>query len=856
MAAHNPVQVHGIFISGRSNREAMGAHQVTAPADVVGYGRGRTVTPVAIVESAIDQVLRRDSLDALPSLLAQLVTVFSARMALVLQPRAGQPATVLAAYPDTSAADQDLIGRISAVCQPLDPATGSCVDVPLPRQRGLRALLAFSAPVGGQCLCALALVAKAPDRDSEARPALGAVATVVAAQIRHANDMANLAGQQALAQTLIDGSPNAVVAADAARRIVAFNPAAEQLFGYRRADVLGQVMTQLLIPERERAAFVAHTERHLATGDSREYTGRMRVPVLRADGTERFAELAGAEVTWGGKTYFCGFLRDLTEQEHAEAALTETRARFLLLTQLAPVAIVQTDAAGEAIFVNDRWCVMTAARPGASLGRGWLDRVHPADRERFERDLAATAREGEFRAECRLLATDGRVVWATVSAVALHASDGSALGFLAAFTDISDAKQAEAERERLLAAERAARISLAGQTERLNCLIDNAIPGVLITDERGLITHISRSFGTMFGIQSPDSLVGTPAADLVRRIKETFADPEEFARRTAAASAGRQPVSGEQMTARDGRTLECDYWPVLAGGHYGGDLWLAWDMSEQKELEEQRDRLLEAELAARRSAELGQRQLEEQNEKLRQLDDAKTQFLATVSHELRTPLTSIVSFSELMRAETEALTPDGAQFLDIIERNAHRLLRLVGDLLLLTRLESGSIPLELETVSVPELVEEAASTAAARAAKQNVTVHWSTEEGPLLQADRTRLFQVLDNLIGNAVKFSRAGGLVRIDAVRRGQGWRIDVADCGIGIPPDEIDQLFGRFVRATNARTGGLPGTGLGLSIVKAIAELHGGRVTVESTLGRGTTFSVHLPGPAAPPERAQGPA
>ena len=301
------------------------------------------------------------------------------------------------------------------------------------------------------------------------------------------------------------------------------------------------------------------------------------------------------------------------------------------------------------------------------------------------------------------------------------------------------------------------------------------------------------------------------------------------------------------MAAADGRTLECDYWPVVVGDRYRGDLWLAWDMTERKQLEDKREQLLKAELDARQSAELTQRQLELQNEKLRELDEAKTIFLATVSHELRTPLTSIVSFSELMRAETRSLTADGSQFLDIIERNAHRLLHLVGDLLLLSRLESGSIPLELTEVSIPQLIEEAARAAAGGAAKRGVTVHFSAEDGPLIQADRIRVAQVLDNLIANAVKFSRSNGLVRVDAIWDGSGcgcgWRIDVADTGIGIPPEEIGQLFGRFVRASNARTAGLPGTGLGLSIVKAITELHGGRVTVDSTLGSGTTFTVYLP-------------
>ncbi|MGA2828576.1 MAG: PAS domain S-box protein, partial [Streptosporangiaceae bacterium] len=641
----------------------------------------------------------------------------------------------------------------------------------------------------------------------------------------------------------------AIIAMDSGRRLVAFNPAAEELSGYRRDDVLGEEMTGLLIPARERAAFLAFIERHLATGDRGEYAGRVRVPLLCADGTERNVELTAAELTRDGETYFCGFFRDLTELEHSQAAIAETEARFRLFARLAPVGIMQTGADGRAVFVNDRWCAIAGIRRDDAPGTDWLDLLLPDDRERVARDMRAG--KAEMRTECRLRSADGGGIWVQASAVALNAAGDPPLGFLVTLTDISDVKRTAAERERLLAAERAARLGLADQTERLNCLITNAIPGVLFTDEEGRITHVNQSFATMHGMESPDHLVGTATRDLVLRIKQMFADPDEYVRRTAKAFSARQPVAGEQIACADGRTLECDYWPVLVGGRYRGDLWLVWDMTERKQLEEQRERLLEAELVGRHAAELGQRQLELQNKKLRELDHAKTVFIATVSHELRTPLTSIVSFSELMRAETQALTADGAQFLDIIERNAHRLLRLVGDLLLLSKLESGAVPLELEPVSIPEVAAEAARAASARATKHGVTVHFSADEGPLIQADRARLAQVIDNLIVNAVKFSGSNGLVRIDAIwdggndggNDGGGWRIDVADNGIGIPPEEIGQLFGRFVRASNARTAGLPGTGLGLSIVKAITELHGGHVTVESTLGQGTTFSVYLP-------------
>jgi signal transduction histidine kinase len=382
----------------------------------------------------------------------------------------------------------------------------------------------------------------------------------------------------------------------------------------------------------------------------------------------------------------------------------------------------------------------------------------------------------------------------------------------------------------------------AEQTERLNCMIASAIPGVLITDERGVITHVSRSFGAIFGIESPAALVGTSGASVMARIGGVFADPDRFARRATEVFRARRPMSGEQMMSADGRTLEGDYWPVLVDGRHRGDMWLAWDMSERTRLEEQRKQVLEAEHAARRLAERVQRQLTEQNERLRRIDEDRNQFLAIVSHELRTPLTSIISFTELIRGEAGELTPEGVQFLDIIERNADRLHRLIGDLLMLERLEAGALPLDMAEVSVPHLAADAVRSASAGAAKQGITLEIATGSGPVVLGDFRRLLQVLDNLIANAVKFTPRNGHVLVTATCQDRTWRIDVADSGIGIPPNEVGQLFSRFVRASNARIAGLPGTGLGLSIVKVLVEMHDGRVEVSSTLDRGSTFSVYL--------------
>jgi PAS domain S-box-containing protein len=672
----------------------------------------------AVLDFAVAQILRDDTaLGVLPAVLERLVAAFGLRAALAFQPAAGpfqpsaghfqpsagQPATVLAAHP-ADAAGPALLAKLGALSMAQRGAPVQLSVEPSDGAGAASALLAYSAPADGQCLCALVLIGDAASWDEEVRATAHAVAAIVATQIRHANDLAQLAERQALTQALITGAPIAILAFDSGGRVIEFNPAAEKLYGFRRDEVLGQAMADFLVPARYRPRFLDHIRTFVETGDPEEFTGQMRIGALRADGTERTVELTPVQITVGGATIFTGFLRDLTEIERSHAALAD-------------------------------------------------------------------------------------------------------------------------------------------QTERLNCLIATAIPGVLITDEQGRITHVSRSFGAMFGLDDPPALVGTSALAVVRRINCVFADPAGFTRRVGEVLRARQPLAGEQIEGADGRTIECDYWPILVDGRFRGDLWLTWDMSDRTELEQQRVAALEAELAARQLAEQAQRQLTAQNERLQRIDEARNQFLAIVSHELRTPLTSIVSFIELIRGEAGGLTPEGLSFLDIIERNADRLHRLIGDLLMLDRLEAGALPLDLATVSVTDLVTEAVRTATPSAAKQGVTLEVSACPGPPVAGDSRRLTQVLDNLIANAVKFSHRNGLVRVTAGWRGGIWRVDVADSGIGIPPEEADKLFSRFVRASNARTAGLPGSGLGLSIVKVLTEMHGGRVEVRSALGRGSTFSVFLP-------------
>jgi PAS domain S-box-containing protein len=834
----------------------MGASRAYSAADLATAARA-TTSPVELVELAVGQVLREEAaVEALPTILGLLATLFGCRAALAFQEDDGHALVVLATHPGQAAADEVLLAEISALAAQHREvaAVGGYFLAPL-KSVGLlggkpsSVLMAFSAPAFERCLCAVALVGDSARWNAESQATTRALAAIMAVQIRHANDTAELAERQGRSTALIEGSPFAIVVANAERRLVVFNHAAEELTGWRREEVLGAGLAETLIPERDRPGFMTGTGIYLQSGDRAAFSARSRLFVLRADGTERKVELTRVPITVDGQAHFCGFLRDISELERAHDALLESEARLRVLSQLAPVGIMQTSLDGRTTFVNERWCEMTVMTEREAIGASWSAGFHPDDIERLDAEwgrMAATG--GEMRTECRLRPVGGGLIWVHMAVVPVRAADGRALGFLTAVTNVSDRKRAEAEREKLLTAERAARRALADQTERLNGLITAAIPGILGDDEHGRITQVNQSFCDIFGIVGdPSRLTGTAAARTAIRIRRVFAEPDEFLRRAAGLLAGRRPAAEQEIATADGRTIECDFAPVFVDGDYRGNMWGVADVTHRQMLIQEREHMLEAELAARQAAEQAQAMLAAKNVQLQEIDEVKTQFLATMSHELRTPLTSIVSFTELILDDQEhELTPDTVSSLSVIQRNAERLLGLVGDLLLLSRLEAGGNPLELGPVSVPGLIGEAIRSASATAAEHGITVEVTAADGPLIQADQFRLEQVLDNLLSNAIKFSgQAGrpGRVRVRATHDGQMWRIDVTDDGIGIPAAELGQLFGRFVRASNARLAGLPGTGLGLSVVKAITELHGGRVEVSSTLEHGTTFSVYLP-------------
>ncbi len=264
------------------------------------------------------------------------------------------------------------------------------------------------------------------------------------------------------------------------------------------------------------------------------------------------------------------------------------------------------------------------------------------------------------------------------------------------------------------------------------------------------------------------------------------------------------------------------------------------DVSADKDAE-QRERPLTAERQARGAA--GQDQgLPGASTLPQEVDELKIQFLSSVSHALRGPLSSIVSCTELIAEEKDRLSPAVAGFLDVVERSAGQLTGLVGDLLLLSRIDAGVMALELAPAGVDEVVADAVRGALPAAQRCGVALGSSVGEGPPVAADRALLGQVIGKLISNAVAFTSPGDTVRVAATCTGGEWRIAVTDSGMGIPEAERDHVFERFFRASNGRRAGRPGSGLGLAVARALTELHGGRVELTSALDTGSTFVVVL--------------
>jgi signal transduction histidine kinase len=259
------------------------------------------------------------------------------------------------------------------------------------------------------------------------------------------------------------------------------------------------------------------------------------------------------------------------------------------------------------------------------------------------------------------------------------------------------------------------------------------------------------------------------------------------------------------------------------------------------ELEEKRDEL------ERVNEQLNEtnRELNEANAKLRELSEMKEEFLALTTHDLRSPLTvisGVISF--FTSGRLGELSPEQKNMVSMMERNTQSLIELVNDLLDASKLESGTIRLEIASIDLRGVLDELRETMEPLAKEKEIElVETLPADLPPVQADRAKLRRIILNLLSNALKFTRKGGRVEVRVEREESQVRISVSDTGVGIAPEDVARLFDKYEQARSRATRGEKGTGLGLYITRQLLELHGSEIKVESEVGKGSTFSFTLP-------------
>jgi two-component system sensor histidine kinase BaeS len=246
-------------------------------------------------------------------------------------------------------------------------------------------------------------------------------------------------------------------------------------------------------------------------------------------------------------------------------------------------------------------------------------------------------------------------------------------------------------------------------------------------------------------------------------------------------------------------------------------------------------------------------QLEREASQREVLDRLKDEFVLTASHELRSPLTSVQGFAELLMLERDSLTARQVETVEVILDNSRHLVRLLNDLLDLARSDAGRLVIRPQPTEVAPLLEDSVRLMRAQTDASDQTLTMSLDPNlPPVEAEADRIRQVLVNLLTNAHEYSPEGASIAVMARADGAEVEIAVSDNGPGIPPDQLEHIFERFVRGEAGLTQRVGGTGLGLPISKSLVELHGGRLAVDSTVGVGSTFSFRLPVTAVPAEQS----
>jgi PAS domain S-box-containing protein len=635
---------------------------------------------------------------------------------------------------------------------------------------------------------------------------------------------------QELLQAIIDNTPALIYVKDLEGRITVANRSLADAVGREVAGILGKTSREFVADPNDAEIHMANDRQVIETGQAimaEESSGgqvflSMKFPLRDAQG--RIFASAGVST-------------DITERKQAE----EERARAAAIVESSDDAILSKNLNGIIQTWNSGAERLFGYRAEEAVGQP-IALLLPPERIHEEEEILERVRNGQRieHLETVRMTRDGRRLDVSVTVSPVKDQNGQIIGVSKIIHDISDRKRAEE--------------ALAQERNLLRALIDNLPVCAYVKDTQSRFLAANLAIARLMGAATPNELLGKSDADFYppEIAAEYRADEEELLR-------SGQPLVNKDEPHRDVngdlRAILTTKIPITDGqGRIVGLVGITHDITERKRAE---DAMFEAKAAAEAA------------------NEAKSSFLANMSHELRTPMHAILGMIDVALPKAIDLTV--LDCLQTAKGSADLLLALLDDLLDSAKIESGKLVLESAPFSLRRMLDQIARVLAVRASEKGLCFNCRTADGTpdALVGDRMRLQQVLLNLAGNAVKFTERGdveiSLRAVDGTREGLGirnWELEedkqrlspesaslippsvtlefaVRDSGIGIPPSGQEQLFRPFTQADASMARRFGGTGLGLSICKSLVELMGGRIWVESELGKGSTFyfTIRLP-------------
>jgi PAS domain S-box-containing protein len=632
---------------------------------------------------------------------------------------------------------------------------------------------------------------------------------------------------------IVDSSEDAIISKNLDGIIQSCNASAEELFGYPAEELVGRSIRLLIPPDRQaeedeilarirRGERIEHFETVRRSKDGRPIDVSLSISPVR----DRDGRIIGV----------AKLARDITEQKRLARELEAQREWFRVTLASIGDAVIASDPDGRVTYMNEPAQQMTGWPPNDAIGQPLADVFHIINektRKPVDHPADVVLRTGHIVGLANhtvLIDRHGVERPIADSASPIRGADGRIIGVVLVFRDVSEERRAEE--------------AVAEQREWFETTLVSIGDAVIATDVSGHVAFMNPIAEHLTGWRLADAR-GRSCTDVFDIVNENSRGRVEspvtrvlaegtvvgLANHTVliAADGTERPIddSGAPIRSRDGRIVGVVLVFRDVSERRRGEL-------ERREAAHERERLLEAERAARADAERANR--------------VKDEFVAMVSHEIRTPLNAILGWIQLM------LRPDAgpdvvARGLDVITRNTRLQAQLISDLLDISRIVSGKLRLDIAPVDLAAVVSDALDTVQRNADDKHIVVTCELDVAAgVVAGDAARIQQIVWNLLSNAIKFTSEGGRIAVHLRKRGLDAEISVTDTGVGIRPEFLPQIFNRFQQADQSITRRFGGLGLGLSIVKHLVELHGGTIAAESGgIGQGATFTVLLPSSAA---------